>query len=102
MLHLPSLRSLNITNNVITDVQDFSFTPLKMLMELGLSKNRITKLTSKGLGNLPNIKVLILSGNQFLRIVMHHLNFPLVEKIITESYMVCCLFKASRTKRINM
>ena len=81
MLLLPSLRSLNITNNVITDIQDFSFTPLKML-------------TSKGLGNLPNIKVLVLSGNQFLIIVMHHLNFPLVEKIITESYMICCLFKA--------
>ena len=51
-------------------------------------------LTSKGLGNLPNIKVLVLSGNQFLIIVMHHLNFPLVEKKITESYMICCLFKA--------
>ena len=27
MLLLPNLRSLNITNNVITDIEDFSFTP---------------------------------------------------------------------------
>ncbi|XP_059170224.1 slit homolog 2 protein-like isoform X2 [Physella acuta] len=61
---LPNLQLLDLTDNVIHEIEDAAFEKADMLSDLQLSNNDLSQLSGKVFQGLPNVKTIMLRGNK--------------------------------------
>jgi Leucine rich repeat len=68
LARLPNLRHLNLSSNLIGELQKGSFTGLGQLQVLDLGSNKITKIAPHTFSTVPSLDIVILANNQLTQL----------------------------------
>ena len=85
---------LNLSNNIINEIENFAFTKFVSLQILDLSSNQLFAIISNKLIGISKLKVLCLSGNILLKSKIEASHIPHLRLIFSDSSQVCCIAKS--------
>ena len=91
-LHLDSLKYLNLSSNMISQLSNFAFEGIYILKHLDLSHNQIDLLTAKKLSGLTQLHSLIITNNLLSSISINTFQYIEIKIIITSNSKICCVF----------